>query len=160
MDFIFGNATAVFDHSEIHANGPGYLTAQSRTVAGADDWLRDHRQQSDERDRRARGTRRGPAAHATIALGRPWRPFSRVVYIDTELPANVIPEGWNAWGNRDEIRRPTTRSFDSNGAGSECSGARGLVASADGAQAAQYKPRVFLAGKDHWDPVAEAAKLP
>ena len=31
VDFIFGNATAVFDHSEIHANGPGYLTAQSRT---------------------------------------------------------------------------------------------------------------------------------
>ena len=33
VDFIFGNATAVFDHSEIHANGPGYLTAQSRTSA-------------------------------------------------------------------------------------------------------------------------------
>ena len=33
VDFIFGNAAAVFDHSEIHANGPGYLTAQSRTSA-------------------------------------------------------------------------------------------------------------------------------
>ena len=31
VDFIFGNAAAVFDHSELHANGPGYLTAQSRT---------------------------------------------------------------------------------------------------------------------------------
>src|SRR6201996_7094267 len=31
VDFIFGNASAVFDHTEIHANGPGYLTAQSRT---------------------------------------------------------------------------------------------------------------------------------
>src|SRR5579863_6662575 len=31
VDFIFGNATAVFDHSEIHANGRGFLTAQSRT---------------------------------------------------------------------------------------------------------------------------------
>ena len=30
MDFIFGNATAVFDYDDIHANGPGYLTAQSR----------------------------------------------------------------------------------------------------------------------------------
>src|ERR1700733_6673738 len=33
VDFIFGNATAVFDRSELHANGPGYLTAQSRTAA-------------------------------------------------------------------------------------------------------------------------------
>src|ERR1700678_2951249 len=31
VDFLFGNAAAVFDHSELHANGPGYLTAQSRT---------------------------------------------------------------------------------------------------------------------------------
>src|SRR5580693_3996754 len=31
VDFIFGNAAAVFDRTEIHANGPGYLTAQSRT---------------------------------------------------------------------------------------------------------------------------------
>jgi len=30
-DFIFGNAAAVFDHSEIHALTPGFLTAQSRT---------------------------------------------------------------------------------------------------------------------------------
>src|ERR1700729_4012796 len=32
VDFIFGNATAIFDHSEIHANGPGFVTAQSRTA--------------------------------------------------------------------------------------------------------------------------------
>ncbi len=32
VDFIFGNAAAVFDHTELHANGPGYLTAQSRTA--------------------------------------------------------------------------------------------------------------------------------
>ena len=32
VDFIFGNAAAVFEHSELHANGPGYLTAQSRTA--------------------------------------------------------------------------------------------------------------------------------
>ncbi len=32
VDFIFGNAAAVFQHVELHANGPGYLTAQSRTA--------------------------------------------------------------------------------------------------------------------------------
>ena len=31
VDFIFGNAAAVFDRSEIHADAPGWLTAQSRT---------------------------------------------------------------------------------------------------------------------------------
>jgi pectinesterase len=27
-------------------------------------------------------------------------------------------------------------------------------------EAAQYHPRLFLARKDHWDPIAAAAKLP
>src|SRR6202034_4543255 len=31
VDFIFGNASAVFDHCEIQSTGKGYLTAQSRT---------------------------------------------------------------------------------------------------------------------------------
>ena len=31
VDFIFGNGTAVFDHSEIHEFRDGFLTAQSRT---------------------------------------------------------------------------------------------------------------------------------
>ena len=29
-DFIFGNTAAVFDHTEIHAVGPGHMTTQSR----------------------------------------------------------------------------------------------------------------------------------
>jgi pectinesterase len=30
VDFIFGNAAAVFENCEIHSRGPGYITAQSR----------------------------------------------------------------------------------------------------------------------------------
>ena len=41
VDYIFGNAAAVFDKSELNSNGPGFVTAQSRTVAGPDDGLRD-----------------------------------------------------------------------------------------------------------------------
>ncbi len=31
VDYIFGNAAAVFDRSELNSNGPGFITAQSRT---------------------------------------------------------------------------------------------------------------------------------
>ncbi len=31
VDYIFGNAAAVFDRDELHSNGPGFVTAQSRT---------------------------------------------------------------------------------------------------------------------------------
>ena len=33
VDFIFGNAAAVFERDEIHEIRPGYLTAQSRTAS-------------------------------------------------------------------------------------------------------------------------------
>ena len=33
VDYIFGNATAVFDRTTLNSNGPGFITAQSRTDA-------------------------------------------------------------------------------------------------------------------------------
>jgi len=33
VDFIFGNAAAVFDHCQIHSRGTGYVAAESRTMA-------------------------------------------------------------------------------------------------------------------------------
>src|SRR5260370_3465525 len=33
VDYIFGNATAVFDRDELHSHGPRYVTAQSPTSA-------------------------------------------------------------------------------------------------------------------------------
>lgn len=160
VDFIFGNATAVFDHSEIHANGPGYLTAQSRTSPQQstgyviiDSKVTNGIAESVDLDADA-------AARATISLGRPWRPYSRVVYIDTELPANVIPEGWNTWGKRDAVPLAYYAEFHSTGPGANSAARASWSHQLTAQQAVQYRPRVFLAGADHWDPVAEAGKLP
>jgi pectinesterase len=153
VDFIFGNAAAVFDRTEIRSNGPGYLTAQSRTSAD----------QSTGyviiNSKVTSGIEPG-APRDTISLGRPWRPFSRVVYINTELPANLIPQGWNLWGRTGETPQAYYGEFKSTGTGAN-PGARAAWSHQLTAQeAAQYAPRVFLAGKDHWNAEAEAAKLP
>jgi pectinesterase len=160
VDFIFGNATAVFDHSEIHANGPGYLTAQSRTSPGQttgyviiDSKVTDGIEERVEPDA-------DPAARATISLGRPWRPYSRVVYIDTELPADVVPEGWNAWGKTPSTPLAFYAEFHDSGPGANAAGRATWSHQLTARQAAQFEPRAFLAGADHWDPIAAAAKLP
>jgi len=162
VDFIFGNAAAVFHHSEIHANAPGYLTAQSRTspdqttgyvilnskvtsgiehVAGADPTL---------------------SAREVICLGRPWRPYSRVVYIDTELSADVTPQGWNAWGKSEAMPLAYYAEFNSTGPGANPSARVPWSHQLTKAEAERFEPRVFLAGSDHWDAEAEAEteKLP
>ena len=153
VDFIFGNAAAVFDHSEIRANGSGYLTAQSRT--------------SPEQatgfvilnSRVTSGIEPG-AARDTISLGRPWRPYSRVVYLNTSLPANVIPAGWNLWGRKGKTSQAYYAEFNSTGPGANPAARVGWSHQLTASQAARYRPRVFLGGKDHWNPEAEAAKLP
>jgi pectinesterase len=153
VDFIFGNAAAVFDHSEIHANGPGYLTAQSRTSA-------DQKTGYVIIDSRVTSGIEPGAARDTISLGRPWRPFSRVVYIHTELPADVIPEGWNPWGRSGETPQAWYAEFESTGPGANPAARAKWSHQLTAREAAQFKPRVFLAGKDRWDPVAAAAQLP
>lgn len=153
VDFIFGNAAAVFDHSEIHANGPGYLTAQSRTSPGQKTGyvILDSKVTS--------GIAPG-SPRDTISLGRPWRPFSRVIYIHTELPADVKPQGWNAWGRTSKTPQAYYAEFQSRGPGADPAARVAWSHQLTKNQAAQFMPRVFLAGKDHWNPAAAAARLP
>ena len=153
VDFIFGNATAVFDHSEIHSNGPGYLTAQSRTSP--------HQTTGYViiSSKVTSGIAPG-APRDTISLGRPWRPFSRVVYIDTDLPGDVIAAGWNAWGRTDATPQAYYAEYHDTGPGANPTARAAWSHQLTAQQAAQYKPRVFLAGKDQWNPVAAAGKLP
>jgi pectinesterase len=153
VDFIFGNAAAVFDHSELHANGPGYLTAQSRTAPeqATGYVIVDSKVTS--------GIEPG-APRDTIGLGRPWRPYARVVYIDTELPADVPPAGWSAWGRSDATPQAYYAEFQSKGPGANAAARVAWSHQLTAREAAQYQPRVFLAGRDHWDPIAAAAKLP
>ena len=153
VDFIFGNATAVFDRSEIHANGPGYLTAQSRTAP-------DQTTGYVIINSKVTSGIAPDAPRQTISLGRPWRPYSRVVYIHTELPANVIPEGWNTWGRPNETPLAFYAEFESKGPGANPTARVAWSHQLTAQQATQYRPRAFLAGRDHWNPIAAAAKLP
>ena len=102
VDFIFGNATAVFDHSEIHALAPGFLTAQSRIApAETTGYVIAHsRVTSSIGSPEDLATRHpGSSSPGTTSLGRPWRPYSRVVFLSTELPADLKPTGWDKWNN-------------------------------------------------------------
>ena len=95
------------------------------------------------------------------SLGRPWRPYSRVVYINTELSAELNPQGWNAWGRMmSAVPQAYYAEFNSTGRGANPAGRVPWSHQLTAAEAAQYQPKVFLAGSDHWDAEAEAAKLP
>jgi pectinesterase len=150
VDFIFGNAAAVFDDSEIHIIRPGYLTAQSRTApdqATGFVFLNARITAANLEDRE-------------FFLGRPWRSYSRVIFLDTAMPGSLNPQGWSPWSGDTSIKNAFYAERGSSGPGafiqSRLRGTHQLSAS----EASQFMPSKFLAGSDHWRPMMEAASLP
>lgn len=150
VDFIFGNATAVFDDSEIHVIRPGYITAQSRTSP-------------DQTTGYVFSNARITAADLSgsdFYLGRPWRRFSRVVFLSSEMPSSLSPQGWSPWTKRGSIQDTFYGERGSTGPGarvqSRLEGSYQLSAE----QAVAFEPKHFLAGSDNWNSIEQAAKLP
>lgn len=147
VDYIFGNATAVFERDEIHSIAPGYITAQSRLHA-------------DEKTgyvvRNSRITTENLEGHG-VSLGRPWRPYSRVVYIGTEMDGGVAPQGFQIWRKGDDPSTMFYAEFNSRGPGATTQARAPFVKQLTPKQAKAFETREFLGG---WDAEADAAKLP
>lgn len=92
VDFIFGDAKAAFERCEIHGmtHTMVALTAQSKLFPEEDSGylFRDCTITQD-------------VAVDKLYLGRPWRTYSTVYFVNTNARNAVIePEGWLEWGGR------------------------------------------------------------
>jgi pectinesterase len=168
VDYIFGNAAAVFDHSELNSNGPGFVTAQSRTsptqptgyVILNSRITSSIAHEEPAMDPATPGAKSSASANRRIGLGRPWRSYSRVVYLNDELPADLNPAGWNNWGKTANEQTAWYAEYGSTGAGASPSSRVPWAHSLTPKTMKQFLPATFLRGRDHWNPEAAAAKLP
>jgi pectin methylesterase-like acyl-CoA thioesterase len=146
VDFIFGDAKAVFDRCEIrsipHLAG-GYLTAQSRSKPEQD---------SGYVFNRCRLTT-DPGVE-NVYLGRPWRSYSTVIFMNTEMGAHIVPAGWSEWKGAPVPKLPTATyaEFHSSGPGANAAAREPLSKQLTAAEAKKYETKVFLAGTDGWNP--------
>jgi pectinesterase len=156
VDFIFGNATAVFLRDTIEEIRPGYITAQSRTAPDqTTGYVIDHsRVLSFDPTSSTNGRN-------TFYLGRPWRLYSRVIVMNTELSASLSPEGWSIWHKGDDFPpKAYYAEFHNTGPGASTNARVNWSHQLTAEEAKQYEPTNFLAGPDHWTPLTEAATLP
>jgi pectinesterase len=152
VDFIFGNATAVFERDEIHEIRPGYLTAQSRTAPEqTTGYVIDHSKVTSGIEL---------VSSRGLYLGRPWRLYSRVVVMNTELPGDLVDDGWSAWGKNDATPKAYYAEFNNSGPGWRPTKRVAWSHQLTAKEAEPFGVKKFLAGADHWDALAEAAKLP
>jgi pectinesterase len=148
IHFIFGNAAAVFERTEIHSDDAGVIASQSRTGP---------EQNSGFVFLNSRITAGGGWA---VGLGDPWRAYARTYFVRTEMPANVSPEGWNDRGNAANRNTVEFGEAGNTGPGAAMEKRPAWVRRLSANEVGKLEPRVFLRGSDGWDPVAEAARLP
>lgn len=148
VDFIFGDAKAVFDHCELHPrhNPTVMLTAQSKQFPAEDSgyyFLHCRITGEDNGDK--------------VIFGRPWRDYSTVTFYDTDIEKPMAPEGWSDWSDR--LKTSTYREYKSHGPG--VNGGHRIVSYPELSRQDEKKlaPGALLAGNDAWDPIAAANAL-
>ncbi len=140
VDYIFGQAAAVFENCHIHSKGDGYITAPMRFAATEPSgFVFLNSKLTSEK------TNRG------VYLGRPWRDFGRTVFINTKMEAAIRPEGWHHW----EPQREKTAYFaeyGSTGPGANSATRVSWARQLNDTDVKQFSVEYFLGGRDGWDP--------
>lgn len=145
-DFIFGDGLAVFERCQLHGIAPGTVmyTAQSRHTAGQTEsaYVFD----------RCRLTA-APRVEGPVSLGRPWRPYATVVFLQAQIDAPVISAGWTEWVRFGKPSLPTAyyAEFDSTGAGADPQARERFSRQLTAAEAERWAPQRILVGKDKWN---------
>lgn len=148
VDFIFGGATEFYEHCHIHCLGNGYITAASTPADHPFGYVFSHCQITGE----------NPGVNTY--LGRPWRAYASVTFLDTEMSGVVRPVGWDNW--RDPARERTARyaEFNSTGPGANPPARVKWARQLTDRQAAAITVEKVLGGSDDWNPQSVLAQLP
>jgi pectinesterase len=142
VDFIFGGATAFFERCHIHCLRDGYVTAASTPDNQPFGFVFSH----------CRITGETPSVRTY--LGRPWRAYSSVIYLNTEMSAVVRPEGWHNWNFPERETTARYAEHGSTGAGANPRGRVPWSKQLSGREARAITLRKVLGGADGWTPVA------
>ncbi|KDP22414.1 hypothetical protein JCGZ_26245 [Jatropha curcas] len=97
VDFIFGNAAVVLQNCMIYARRPmdkqkNVVTAQGRTDPNQNTGISIHNSRV-----MASPDLKPVLSSFKTYLGRPWKQYSRTVYLQTYLDSLVDPAGWLEW---------------------------------------------------------------
>lgn len=141
VDFIFGAATAFFERCHLHALKDGYLTAASTPDNAAFGFV----------FRRGKVTAETPAVKTY--LGRPWRAYSAVTFVETEMSAAVRPEGWHNWNFPDREKTVRYAEYASTGPGANAAARVAWSRRLTKAEVKNITPEKVLAGSDGWNPL-------
>ncbi|KAM7478253.1 hypothetical protein LguiA_026466 [Lonicera macranthoides] len=148
VDFIFGNAAVVFQNCNIYPRNPpnktNTITAQGRTDANQNTGISIH----NCRVTPASDLKSNQGSVRTY-LGRPWKQYSRVVFMQTNMDSFIDPAGWLPWSGNFALSTLYYGEYMNTGPGSATGrrvkwGGYRVITSA--AEAGRFTVGSFIAG--------------
>ncbi|KAL9163516.1 hypothetical protein ABFS82_06G045700 [Erythranthe guttata] len=156
VDFIFGNAAAVLQNCMIYARRPmdkqkNVVTAQGRTDPNQNTGISIHNSR----------VMASPDLVPVLGsfrsfLGRPWKLYSRTVYMQTYIDSLVDPAGWLEWDGSFALDTLYYGEYRNSGPGSSTTRRvnwRGYRVITNAAEAGRFTVGNFIAGRS-WLPAA------
>ncbi|GMI69448.1 hypothetical protein like AT1G02810 [Hibiscus trionum] len=121
VDFIFGNAAVVFQNCNIYPRKPmsgqfNAITAQGRTDPNQNTGTSIH-----GCNIMAAGDLASSNTSFKTYLGRPWKEYSRTVYMQNVMGSLIDPAGWMAWNGDFALNTLYYAEYDNSGPGSSTS---------------------------------------
>lgn len=139
-DFIFGEATALFENCTLHCKSDSYITAASTNKGKTFGFV-------------FLNCKLTAAPKVTKAyLGRPWRDYAKVVFISCELGVHIAPAGWMNWDKTGRDKTAYYAEFGNTGVGANTSGRVSWSKVLKTREARKYTSANILKGTDNWQP--------
>jgi pectinesterase len=139
VDFIFGGSTAFFDRCQLHVRGNGYITAASTPKDQEYGYVFSHCKITAE-------------PNVKTDLGRPWRDYGSVAFLNTEMADAVRPAGWNNWQKPERESTARYSEYRSTGPGGDTKSRVAWAHAFTDAEAEKLTLQNVLSGTDGWDP--------
>lgn len=153
VDFIFGNAAVVLQNCNIFARNPpnrtNTLTAQGRTDPNQSTGIIIHNCRVT-----AASDLKPVQSSVKTFLGRPWKQYSRTVYIKTFLDSLINPAGWMEWSGNFALNTLYYAEYMNTGPGSSTANRvkwRGYHVLTSPSEVSQFTVGNFIAGNS-WLP--------
>ncbi|XP_010056336.2 pectinesterase 2-like [Eucalyptus grandis] len=148
VDFIFGNAAVVFQNCNIYARNPpnkvNTLTAQGRTDPNQNTGISIHNCKVT-----AASDLKSIQSSVKTYLGRPWKQYSRTVFMKTYLDSLVNSAGWMEWDGNFALDTLYYGEYVNTGPGSSTTNRvkwAGYHVITSATEAAKFTVGSFLAG--------------
>lgn len=104
-DFIFGEATVLFETCTLFCKANSFISAASTPEGKPFGFVF-----SKCKITAASGVDK-------VYLGRPWRSFAKVTYLNCDMGAFILPEGWDNWSKAENEKTANFAEYHNLGAG-------------------------------------------